>query len=179
MTNAMTAKDCCRNMVYIASFTTVRSKHERVEPSSLPPLIQRSHVCEEMVDPVSVWRVLFGVPLLRRWIPSIQANFGFAFIINAIKAHDALQENMELFMLRRVLGDFVKRLEYVDKNVLIRVHLTVCFVQTVEPWNLYEPAYVVRYQLVINNPGSKLVPLADGSAIDGNTPFNELIFAGL
>ncbi len=177
MTNAMAAKDGRRNMVYIASFTTVRSKHERVEPSSLPPLIQRNHISEEMIDPVRVWRVLLSIPFLRRRIPSIQANFRLAFIINAIKADDALQKHVELFMLRRILGGSVKRLEYVDKDLLIGVHLTIGFVQAVEPWNLYEPAYVVRYELVFNDPGSKLVPFVHGSAIYGNTPFNELILA--
>lgn len=177
MTNAMAAKDCRRNVVYIASFTTVRSKYERIKPSPLPPLVERSHISEQMIDPIRVWRVLLSIPFLRWWIPSIQANFRLAFIINAIKADDALQKNMELLMLRGILGDFVKRLEYVDKDLLIRVHLMVCSVQAVEPWNLYEPAYVVRYELVVNDPGSKLVPFVDGPAIYRNTPFNKLILA--
>ena len=33
-------------------------------------------------------------------------------------------------------------------------------------------------QLVINDPCRELVPFVNGSAIDGDPPFNKLVFAG-
>ena len=36
----------------------------------------------------------------------------------------------------------------------------------------------MRYQLVVDHPSRQLAPLIDGSAIDRDSPFHKLVFAG-
>ena len=85
---------------------------------------------------------------------------------------------MELRVARRVSGNLVKRLEYVDDDLFEGVHLFVGFIHAEQSRDLYEPSYIVRDQLVIDDPSSELLPFVNGSAIDGDSPFNKLVFAG-
>ena len=177
MTYAVAAEHGSCDMIYVAGFTTVRSKYEGIETAPFAPDIQRGHVGKQVINPVSVRWILLGVPLFRRWILSVKSSLNLALIVNTVKADHTLKENVELRVARRVFRDFVERSKYVDDDLFISVHLPVGFVHAEESRNLYEPSHVVRDQFVINDPCSKLIPLVNSSAIDRDSPFNKLIFA--
>ncbi|KAG9795940.1 hypothetical protein KCU88_g409, partial [Aureobasidium melanogenum] len=52
------------------------------------------HVGEQVVNPVPVWWVLFGVPFLRGWEFAVQSAFHFAFVVDAVEADDSLQKDV-------------------------------------------------------------------------------------
>ena len=71
MAYAMAAEHGCCDMVYIAGLTTMGSKYEGIEAAPFAPDVQGSHVGKQMIDPISVWWILLGVPLFRWWILAV------------------------------------------------------------------------------------------------------------
>lgn len=84
---------------------------------------------------------------------------------------------MELWVARRVLGNLEEWLEEIHNDLLEIVHQSTRFVDIKQTRDLNKPADVVREQLVVDNPGCKFVPLVNGSAVNGNSPLNHLVFA--
>lgn len=88
--DTVTAQDGRSKMIGITCFSAVRTQVERVETSLLAPDIQGCHVGKDMVDPVTIRRILFRVPGLWHGKLAEESPFWFAFIIDAVKANDAL-----------------------------------------------------------------------------------------
>lgn len=143
MAYTVAAEDGCCDMIYVAGFTTMRSKYEGIETAPLAPDVQGSHVGKQVINPVSVRWVLLGVPLFRWRIFPVQSSLDLALIVNTVKADHTLEKNVELRVARGVFGGLVERPKYVDDNLFIGVHLTLGFVHAEESGNLYEPSHVV------------------------------------
>jgi hypothetical protein len=60
------------------------------------PIIERGDVGEEIVQPVSVRRVLSRVPIFRQREFAVETTFSFRLVINRIEADDTLKEDVEL-----------------------------------------------------------------------------------
>ena len=178
MAYAVAAKHRRCDMIHVASLTAVGSKYEGVEAATFAPDVQGSHVGKQVINPVGVWWVLLGVPFFRGWVLPVQSSLDLALVVNTVKANHSLEEEVERRVARGVLGDFVERPEYVDDDLFIGIHLFVGFVHAEESGDLYQPSYIVGDQLVINDPCRELVPFVNGSAVDGDPPFNKLVLAG-
>src|ERR1700744_2905448 len=139
-------------MVGASRLPTVRPQQESVESTSLPPDVQGGHVCEQVVDPVTVRRILLSIPLFRGWELLEYTAFRFALIVNAVEADDTLEEDVQLRMARGILGDLKQRLEEVDHDLLKVFHQSTGLVDVKEPRNLDQPPDVWRKELVVNYP---------------------------
>lgn len=159
-------------MVGIPSFTTMRSKEERIEASPLTPRVERRHIRKDVVNPVSVRGVLFGIPLFRYRKLAIQPSFHFALVVDTIETNHSLQKDVEFGMAGRVLRDFKQWLENVPQNVLEILHGLQRLVQSVQSRDLYEPTHVMGKEFVVNNPSRKIVPLIDTATVDTDAPFD-------
>ena len=118
----MAAQKSSSKMINITSFTAVRTKDESVETALLAEDVQRSHVGEQVIDPVAVRRVLQRVPLLGQRELAIDAAFSLALIVHGIETNHTLQENVQLGVRLRVSGDFEQGLEEVDDDLLEVIH---------------------------------------------------------
>ena len=61
--------------------------------------------------PVVVRRAVLKVPETRHWEFAVDPTFRLALIIHEVKTYNALQEDMQLGMARRILSDFEKGFE--------------------------------------------------------------------
>jgi hypothetical protein len=85
------------------------------ETTKFSPVIQRTQICIHVIEIISVRRVEVVIPLLGQRIFAIDSSFWFRFVVHTVKSNTSLQEYMEIRVRARVLGDFVKRLEYIYK----------------------------------------------------------------
>jgi hypothetical protein len=98
-------------MVRISRFTTVRSQNECIEISLLSPSVEARHICEKIVNVITIGWILLRVPLFWTGKLSIQTTLDFTFVVNGIEAHDSLKKDMKFRVGLRVLSYFEKRLE--------------------------------------------------------------------
>lgn len=112
----------------------VRKERSRTEASNASPLIQSSHVSIHVVDPdkeddhkkralsqsklrgcspVRVRRILLVIPLAWERILLVNPRFCLRFVVHGIKANNALQENVQLWVGARIL----RHLEQGSKDV--------------------------------------------------------------
>ena len=123
-------------MVNVTGFTTMRTQDERIEAAAFAPSIQGGHVCEQIVNPVGVWRVLLRIPFFGWGKFAVQARLNLALIIDTVEANDPLQEDVKFRVAGRVLRNTIKRLEDIHNNGFKRLHLARCLVHAVKPRNL-------------------------------------------
>lgn len=105
MADAMAAKEAYCKMIRITSFTTMRSQDKCIETTLLPPVIEGGDVGEHKIDPMAIRRVLFGIPIFGNRILPVEPPFCFAFIIDAVKSDNPLEENMKLGVAARILSN--------------------------------------------------------------------------
>lgn len=77
-------------MVNIPRLATMGAKDEGIEAATLTPRIQRGQVREQIIDPVGIRRVLFGIPFFRWREFAVQARLDLALIIDTVESNDAL-----------------------------------------------------------------------------------------
>lgn len=106
MADTMAAEETNCKMVRVPGFATVWSEDKCIEATLLSPKIERRHVSEHKVNPIGVGRVLFGIPRPRNWILPIQTAFGFALIIDTIKADNTLEKDVQFRVAARILCHF-------------------------------------------------------------------------
>ena len=114
MANTMAAKYGGCQMIRISCFTTVRTQDECIKTPTLPPDVKGRHVSKEVVNPMCIGRILEGIPLFSSWIFPVEAALLLAFIVHCIETNYSLQKDVQLRMVRRVLGDLKQWLEDID-----------------------------------------------------------------
>jgi hypothetical protein len=72
----------------------MRSHDEGIKVSQFAPCIQTRHVCKEVVDVITVWQILFRIPLLWTGESAVQSPLNFTFVVDRVESNDALQEDM-------------------------------------------------------------------------------------
>ena len=143
MANTVATENGSGKMVRIPCLTTMRSQQERVETTSLPKGIERRHIGEQIVYPISVRWILLVVPYLGNGVLAEEAPFDLALIINAVKSYDTLQEDMQFWVTGGIMGDLEKRPENVDHNRLEIFHYLAGLVYIIKSWNLNKPSDIV------------------------------------
>ena len=176
MTNTMATENSSSQMICISSLTAMGSQQKCVEATLLSENIQGCHVGKQIVDPVTVRRILLRVPNIWHREFSIKPSFCLALVIDTIESNDSLQKDVELWMARWIFRYFEQRLKEVYDDLLKIIHQSSGFVDIEEPRNLYQPSDVVGEKLVVNNPSGKFVPFINTPSVDGDTPLNHLVF---
>lgn len=75
------------------------------------PLVKTRNVGKHVIDPVRVrWRLL-RVPQLRIGELLVEAPLGLGLVVDTVKANDALQEDVQLWVGPGVLGHLKQRKE--------------------------------------------------------------------
>ena len=123
-------------MVGVTRFAAMGAEQECVEPTLLPPNIERCNVREKVVHPVAVGRVLLGGPFLGGREFPIYPSFHLAFIVDTVKANDSLQKDVEFRVAGGILGNFKQWLEDVTHHFLEVMHQTSSLVHIKETRHL-------------------------------------------
>jgi hypothetical protein len=142
MADAVAAEHSCSEMISIASFAAVWTKKEGIETALLSPDVQRRYVCEEVVHPVAVRRILFVRPFMWEGELLKDTPLYFALIVDTVESDDPLKEDVELWVAARVFSHLKQRLEDVDDNLLEVVHEASGLVYIIQTRDLNEPAHV-------------------------------------
>lgn len=153
MANAMTAKEADCKMVRITSLTTMRSQDESTEAALLSPNVKRSHIGEHKVNPITVRRVLFCIPVSGNWVLPVKSALRFAFIIHTIKPNNTLKKNVQLGVGARVPSYLKQGLKNICYDLLEVLHHTAGLVHIIQAWHLDEPTDIGGKQFVIYHPG--------------------------
>lgn len=100
-----------RTLESVAEVPSSTLRQARTKTPFVAPIVERSNVREEVIQPVSVRRVLGCVPVFRKGEFAVEATFRLGLVVNRIESNDSLQEDVELGMGRGISRDFEKRLE--------------------------------------------------------------------
>jgi hypothetical protein len=123
--------------------STMRPKDEGVEASLLSPNIQRCHVGKEMVDPIGVDWGFLGSPLRGYRIFLDKSTFRLTLIVNAVESDNTLEEDVEFWMTRWILGHFKQGPENVDQDLFETFDFFLGLVDVIKSRDLYEPSNVM------------------------------------
>ena len=171
--------------------------------------VQGRHVGKYIVQIVRVRWIQLAKPILWKGKPNcleladaeqfvcllfVNSALRLGLVIDAIKANDSLQKYVQLGVTGGILCNTEKGLKDVfrlvreckneptlltaDKlfkagnNILLSIY-------AVKPGNLYEPAHIIRKQLIVANPCGKLRPFIRRSPINRNAVLGHLVLAGL
>lgn len=147
------------------------------ESTLLAEAVETGHVGKHVVDVVAVGRVHRSVPDARVRVLLVDTTLGLGLIVDRVETNDALEENMELGVARRIASDLEQGLEDVLDHLLKVLDSLGGLVDVVQTGHLDQPADVGREQLVVNHPGGELVPLVLGTAVDRDTVLGHLVLA--
>ena len=194
-------------VVELPSLPRVRPEIKGCEALCAAQLVEHMQVGVEVVAVVRVVRILLG-PLLRvhgGHLGRGQGALCLGLVVDAIKANDLLQEEMELRVRVRVDCHLEKGRKEVVEHLGERAQQTVGLVHAVEPRHLRmihrlrdergkvrsaakatqggprdkghldEPSIVRRVQPMVDDPRRKLIPLGALATIDGDPVLGLLI----
>ena len=152
------------------------------------PVIERCDIREEVVQPVSVRRVLSRIPIFRQGELSVESTFCLRFVVDRIETDDSLEEDVKLGMRGWIGGDLEERLEDIYCRQLLSARSksieeerlltpddffeifdsSTLLEDVVQSRNLNEPSNIVRKEFVLDDPFRKLVPFF-GITVSGKT----------
>ena len=154
----------------------------------MAPVVERRNIREEVVQPVSVRRVLSRIPIFRQGELSVESTFCLRFVVDRIETDDSLEEDVKLGMRGWIGGDLEERLEDIYCRQLLSARSksieeerlltpddffeifdsSTLLEDVVQSRNLNEPSNIVRKEFVLDDPFRKLVPFF-GITVSGKT----------